>query len=326
MENTTNPTMETEQASLGSAERASADQPGKWQASDSFLEGWDDTEANTAADQPEVQTEENSMQDGAENPASDDTAGNEQQTTEQGSENTGADGNPQQGEGSETTQAQQPPADAPKTWTLNHLGESRTVGEADMVVLAQKGLDYDRIRTKYDESRPVMELFNQFARKAGMTVPDYVAYIRTQAKKATGMSEADAKRTVELEDREAAVAAKEDAEAQRRNAANQAAAAQQSADARRRADVLEFQKIFPDVARDPKSIPQEVWAEVRGGTTLTAAYTRYALAQAKAAQQAAEHKAEAAAQNQKNAARTTGSMKSAGNSAGKDPFLEGWES
>jgi len=310
MEDTTNTTMETEQTS------------------DSFMEGWDDTEASEAADQPEEQTEGNSVQDGAENPAADDTTGTQteqQTTTAQGGEGTSTDGTPQQGEGGETTQTQQPPADAPKTWTLNHLGETRTVGEADMVVLAQKGLDYDRIRTKYDESRPVMDLFGQFAKQAGMTVPDYVAYIRTQAKRATGMSEAEAKRTVELEDREATVAAKEDAEAQRRNAASQAAAAQQNVEARRRADILEFQKNFPDAAKDPKSIPQEVWAEVRGGATLTAAYTRYALAQAKAAQQAAEHKAEATAQNQKNAARTTGSMKTAGDSAaGKDPFLDGF--
>ena len=41
-------------------------------------------------------------------------------------------------------------------WTLRHMDEVRQVGEADMVVLAQKGMDYDRIREKYDESKPVM--------------------------------------------------------------------------------------------------------------------------------------------------------------------------
>ncbi len=50
-------------------------------------------------------------------------------------------------------QAQQPTADAPKMWTLRHLDEVRQVGEADMVALAQKGLDYDRIRAKYDALR-----------------------------------------------------------------------------------------------------------------------------------------------------------------------------
>lgn len=299
------------------------------QTSDGFVEGWDeDTPASDTEDQPEEQTEGGSEQVAEEDPATEKTGGTEQtaqQTTEQDGEGTDTDGQ-QTGEGSETTQTQQPQADAPKTWTLRHLDEVRTVGEADMVVLAQKGMDYDRIRSKYDESRPVMELFGSFAKQAGMSVPDYVAHIRTQAKKATGMSEAEAKRAVELEDREAVVAAKEAAEAQRQNAANQAAAAQTNAEARRRADILEFQKTFPDVAKDPKSIPQEVWAEVRKGTSLVAAYSKYAIAQAQTARQAAEHEAAAASQNQKNAARSTGSMKTAGDSAkGKDPFMDGFD-
>ena len=312
MEDTTNTTVEQEQTS------------------DGFMEGWDeDTLVSDEADQPEEQTEGGSEQVAEEDPATEETGGTaqtSQQTTEQGGEGTGAEDGQQAAEGGDTTQAQQPPVDAPKTWTLRHLDQVHTVGEADMVVLAQKGLDYDRIRGKYDESRPVMELFGSFAKQAGMSVPDYVAYIRTQAKKATGMSEAEAKRAVELEDREVAVAAKEAADAQRQTAQSQAAAAQASMEARRRADILEFQKTFPDVAKDPKSIPQEVWAEVRKGTSLVAAYSKYALAQAQTAQQTAEHKAAAATQNQKNAARSTGSMKTAGESTqGKDPFMDGFD-
>ena len=142
---------------------------------------------------------------------------------------------------------------------------------------------------------------------------------------AQGMSTEEAKRSIDLEDREAAVSAKEAEEAQRQQAAAQALQAQNTADARRRADIAEFQKTFPDAAKDPKSIPAEVWADVRNGSTLVAAYAKYTVAQAKAAQQAAEQRAESTAQNQKNAVRSTGSMKSAGeNLNSKDPFLEGW--
>ena len=289
------------------------------QTSDSFMEGWDDEPANSseAADQPEELTEGGSEQENAEGTAHENTDG-----TQQPQQPTGAEG------GEETpTQTEQPPADAPKTWTLRHLDEVKTVGEADMVVLAQKGLDYDRIRSKYDESKPVMDLFGSFAKQAGMSVSDYVAYIRTQAKQATGMSEAEAKRAVDLEDREAAVAAKEAADAQRQTAQNNAAAAQASMEARRQADILEFQKAFPDVAKDPKSIPAEVWAQVRSGTSLTVAYSKYALAKAQTAQKEAEHRAEAAAQNTRNAERSTGSMKTAGAAtAGKDPFMDGFGS
>lgn len=210
---------------------------------------------------------------------------------------------------------------------LKHLDETRTVSRDEVITLAQKGMDYDRIRGKYDESKPVMELFGSFAKQAGMSISDYLSAIRTQAKQASGMSEAEAKRAVALEDREAAVSAREAEEAQRQSSANQAAQAKAAADARRSADIAEFQKLFPDAAKDPKSIPQEVWANVQSGMTLVSAYSKYAVEQANAARQAAEQKASAASQNQANASRATGSMVSAGENTGsKDPFLAGWDS
>ena len=210
---------------------------------------------------------------------------------------------------------------------LKHLDETRTVSRDEVITLAQKGMDYDRIRWKYDESKPVMELFGSFAKQAGMSIADYLCEIRTQAKQASGMSEAEAKRAVDLEDREAAVSAREAEEAQRQSSANQAAQAKAAADARRSADIAEFQKLFPDAAKDPKAIPQEVWANVQSGMTLVSAYSKYAVEQANAARQAAEQKASAASQNQANASRATGSMVSAGENTGsKDPFLAGWDS
>ena len=295
------------------------------ETTDGFLDGWGeqdsestaDTQSETTPAQEQVQTDSGSQQ---ETPAE----GQGEAGSQTQPETTGVDA------GGETAQQQaeaQTKADAPKMWTLRHMDEVRQVGEADMVVLAQKGLDYDRIRGKYDESKPVMELFGSFARQAGMSIPDYVSFIRTQAKQASGMSEAEARRTVELEDREAAVSAKEAEEAQRQNGANQAAQARAAADARRNADIAEFQRLFPDAAKDPKAIPQEVWASVRSGMSLVSAYSKYAVDQANAARQAAEQKAAASAQNRRNADRATGSMQSAGENTGsKDPFLEGWDS
>ena len=295
------------------------------ETTDGFLDGWGeqdsestaDTQSETTPAQEKDQTDSDSQQ---ETPAEGqgETGGQTQPDT------TGVDAG---GENAQQQAETQPKADAPKMWTLRHMDEVRQVGEADMVVLAQKGLDYDRIRGKYDESKPVMELFGSFAKQAGMSIPDYVSFIRTQAKQASGMSEAEARRTVELEDREAAVSAKEAEEAQRQNGANQAAQARAAADARRNADIAEFQRLFPDAAKDPKAIPQEVWTAVRSGMSLVSAYSKYAVDQANAARQAAEQKAAAYAQNQQNASRSTGSMQSAGEPRGsKDPFMEGWDS
>lgn len=42
--------------------------------------------------------------------------------------------------------------DADQSFTLKHLGEIRHVGRDEVIALAQKGLDYDRIRSKYHEA------------------------------------------------------------------------------------------------------------------------------------------------------------------------------
>lgn len=286
---------------------------GMEQTSDAFLEGWGEAPEEAAADQPEAAEERQESTADAGDSA-------------EGAEADGAEppqpqsGEGQQVHGSTEGQTQETAADVPRVWRLRHLGEEKTVNEQELTALAQKGLDYDRIRTKYDESKSVMELFGQFAKHSGMSVQDYVSHLRTEAKKAAGMNDAEAKRAVELEDREAAVAAKE--------AERQAAEAQQTdADARRRADIAEFQKAFPDAAKEPDKIPQEVWMDVRGGMSLVTAYAKYSVKAARSAEKAAEMRAAAAQQNSKNAGRSTGSMKSAGGeSKSKDPFLEGFGS
>lgn len=292
------------------------------QTSDAFLEGWDDV-SEAAADQPE-------SQDTKETEPEKETADGQVKDGEEQAKETAenpADTQPENTQEEKDSEPAPEKESAPKTWDLRHLGEVKTVDEAGMIALAQKGLDYERIRGKYDESKPVMELFGQFAQKAGMTVPEYLAYIRTQAKKANGMSEAEAKRAVELEDREAAVSAKEAQQAQA--AAEQTAAdqAKNAAAEKRRADIADFQKNFPDAAKEPEKIPPEVWAAVRDGASLSIAYAKYAIKQAQTAQEAAEHKVASTEQNRKNSDRSSGSMKTAGNEhKSRDPFLEGWDS
>ena len=325
------------------------------QTSDGFMEGWDEPAAESQADQleaPAAETQaEGSSGDGAGMAESQEGPQSGQEKSPQDQQRQGAPGETQRsGFGGERRSSEvnelsakpeardaelattmdapeEPVQQTPRVWNLRYMDDVRQVGESDMVALAQKGLDYDRIRTRYDESKPVMELFGSFAQQAGMTIPEYAAHIRTQAKQAQGLSEPEARREVALEDREAVVAA---AEAQRQalaSAQQSEAAARQREDARRMADIQRFQEKFPDAARDPKSIPQEVWEKVRGGVSLAESYQDYLLAQAETARAEAEQRAAASAQNQTNAVRTTGSMRSAGeNLPSRDPFLEGWNS
>ncbi len=327
------------------------------QTSDGFMDGWEDEPVPAEADQPEVEAEVQ-RQPEVEPPVDEMSAGGEEehrleagvQEPAQAQQRQGAPGKTQRsGFGGErrssevselsakpeardaalatTTDAPEESVQHPRVWDLRYMDEVRQVSEEEIVPLAQKGLDYDRIRARYDESKPVMELFGGFAQQAGMTIPEYVAHIRMQAKQAQGLSEPEARREVALEDREAVVAAAEAQRQAQESAQQSAAAAQRQADARRMADIRRFQEKFPDAAKDPKSIPQEVWEKVRSGISLVESYQDYLLTRAESAREEAEQRAAASAQNQTNAARATGSMRSAGeNNQSRDPFLDGWNS
>lgn len=277
---------------------------------DAFLSGWDEGAAETVetADQPEQQAEQ--VPESAEQP---------EQATEQTEQ-----AEPETAETPQTEPQTEPQPE--RSWTLRHLDEERSVNEQELIALAQQGMDYSRIREKYDESKPVMELFRQYAQQANMSIPEYVKLIRTRAKEAEGESAESARRSVEMEDREAAVSAREAALAQKDSETQKAQQVQQAAAERRQREIEQFRTTYPEAASHPESIPKEVF-EQAAKVGLTAAYAMHELAQAR--QEAAQAKAqlEAAELSGKNRSRATGSMKSAGEgTAGKDPFLEGWNS
>lgn len=284
---------------------------------DAFLDGWDDEQ--TAQETPEA---EETTEDGGVTEEETESAVGGTQSAEKAVPPT----EPETAAGAETQQSTEKPTDAPeKTWVLRHLDETKNVSEAEMVTLAQKGMDYDRVRAKYDESKPAMELLSIFAKQKGVSVADYVSFLRTEAKKADGLSEAEARRSIELEDREAAVSAREEAQAATQQAEERANAASAAAAQRRRADIDEFTREYPDAARNPDAIPKEVWDAVSAGSSLTVAYAKYDAQRAREEAERTRSAAQAERQNAKNAARSTGSMRSAGeNTGGRDPFLEGW--
>ena len=61
--------------------------------------------------------------------------------------------------------------------------------DALMAIYKNKDKEYDQMRKQLEEAKPVMEMFNQFASQAGMTVPEYVDYIREQVAAAESKSE-----------------------------------------------------------------------------------------------------------------------------------------
>lgn len=240
---------------------------------------------------------------------------------------TGGSGGNVQGEDQQDAGQQPPPP--PRTWTVPHMGREITVTEADIPALTQRALAYDGLRASYDEARPVMELFRGFAKQAGMSVQEYVGRLRTQAKQMEGLDEAAARRAVEMEDREARVSMQEAQERARQEAFQRSQTAQRQRQERVNADIQEFISVFPDAARDFQSIPQEVWDAVNGGMSLVAAYARHiqssAAAQAQSAAEQQQRQEAVRQQNARNAAASTGSMRSAGSPTPQDPLLAEWD-
>lgn len=278
---------------------------------DAFLEGWE------PADQQETETAE------VETVETEEVA--EEVVEEQAEETTEAEA--ETTEAAETTEGHTEETAAEsateESWIVNYMGKQETLTKADITPeLLQKGRDYDRIRAKYDEAKPVMELFTAFAAKANMSVVDYAKHLRAEAKRAEGLSEAEAARAIDIEDREAALAAKEAAEKDEQQAKETEAA-------KVRADLELFGKLYPDVYEqakgNPSVIPKSVWEEVHKGESLVVAYKKYADAQIAAEKQQMTARVAAAEQSVKNTGRSTGSMKSAGNDTkNTDAFLEGW--
>lgn len=203
----------------------------------------------------------------------------------------------------------------------NKVTGDRNVTLEEMQALAQKGSDYDRVQQERDqlraykaEAEPAMALVKSAAARSNMTVTQYLDYVRKQELMLTGINEETAQAQLEIEKQRAEITAIQEeqrkvlAEEQRKKEEEE-----RQAEARRE-DINKFRKSFPDV--DAGKIPEEVWAQVRSGLPLTAAYALHK-ARALEAELAAER------QNKEARAKSTGSMTTAGEKA-KDLYDDGW--
>lgn len=226
----------------------------------------------------------------------------------------GSEGSPDQGE-----------------FVLKHLGEERTVNRDEVVVLAQKGMDYDRIREKWDgvkddvsRLRMYEDFLGRLAQARGGTgniVEDIEALIdETNTRTLLAQAEAEGR---ELTPSAAAAQAVK----LRTGFVPAGAAAPDPEEARAekgRQEIERFLGAYPDVKAE--DIPKEVWDDVnRNDGDLLGAYQRYENRQLKEKLKGLEKELEETKQQKKNKARSTGSAKSVGSAARRDAFDEGWD-
>ena len=235
------------------------------------------------------------------------------------------------GENADQQEAQEPQEPEPKAeetkekaetdqFELKHLDEKRTVNRDEAIALAQKGMDYDRIRAKYDEmkagetQRNAHESFlKELAESAGQSVEDMIDSARARMLVNKAVAEG---KTLSEDDAMAQVK-------QARTAAEQTETAEKPTEKPTEADketerqqsFLRFSKEFPEVKAE--EIPAEVWKDFAEG--------KGDLADLFARQENKRLKAELAAmkQNEENRKKSTGSRATAG-SAKRSAFDDAW--
>ena len=282
---------------------------------------WDDIDLSDVVDDENdgAEQEETPVETETDTPEAD------QQTEEPGQE--------QQEETPEAdTDAAEEPAE--QTFDLKFLGETKTVNRDEVITLAQKGLNYDKVVAERDTTkseleqlggisllRDCKEFLEELAAESRMTVSDLMDYTRaeTLAKK-EGLDSSVALQRIKLDkDRKTFEAEKARKEAERK--------AKNEAEEKQNRDILSFVQAYPEV--QPQDIPKEVWDSVhRDGISLTAAYSAFENKKLREEVKAWKSKAETAEQNYKNQQRSTGSQSTAGvgTTTKKDPIDLDWYS
>lgn len=182
---------------------------------------------------------------------------------------------------------------------LKHFDEVKKVNKDEAKVLAQKGMDYDRIRGKLDEATALnakLQKYEDFLNelKGGFNSIDDL------------MNDTRARLIADKEGitREQALERVKSANQQKEQAQQQAQFNRNAVyEEMRRESLTAFLSAFPGVKA--KDIPQEVWDDMKTTNNLVASYAKYE-AKKLAYENAVLKK------NAENKARSTGSMKSAG--------------
>ena len=228
---------------------------------------------------------------------------------------------------------QQAQADG-QLFELKHLGETKNVNRDEVVTLAQKGMDYDRVTEKNtqlenqvsEQKQQLAQLtehenaLQELAKQSGTTVGELVENMLIAVTKSKYGIDDDgmALERVKL-DRERRALDQERAALATKNQEQE----QQAANEKWRGECFDaFAKAYPDV--DPASIPNGVWEAFNRGETLVSAYARERNKALEAEIARMKSEQETRDRNAANAARSTGSQSSAGKTGSDEAFDALW--
>lgn len=216
---------------------------------------------------------------------------------------------PKTEEQAEESKEEPPPeAESEDLYELKHYDGIRKVNRQDVIALAQKGLDYDNIRSERDASRTKYAELEGFLQELAAPNGWSIEQLMDQTRAIVladreGIDQGVALQRVQLDrDRRALEVQQQQAQA--------AQQAKSQEDQRVQQSFQTFIRDYPDV--DPKTIPKEVWDNFGKGFDLSGSYARWENKQLKQQLQEVQQKQATQEQNEKNKERSTGSQQTAG--------------
>jgi hypothetical protein len=219
---------------------------------------------------------------------------------------------------------QNPPGEE-TSFTLRVNKEDKVVTREEMFTLAQKGMDYDRVKEqlterdatiaqlqqKLDGSQPTMDMLEMISTETGVDIPQLLDQMHIHMRMQKGESEAEAKANIRAIKAERKLSAQEKAKEQKPAKPDNKAKAEQ--------ELTDFRNRFPGVQLDEKML-EAIKPDVLKGMSLADAYQKQQLAQKDAEIAELKRQAAAAEQNRKNRAKSPGSQKDAGGKKTKSEF------
>lgn len=262
--------------------------------------------------------------------------------TESESEGTEADADQQEADGNEGGETDEPSEaegagtegspDQGDTFVLKHLKEEKTVGRDEVIALAQQGLDYPRIREKWDgvkDDLPRLRMYENFlGRLAESRVVDgnVIAAIESlidETNTRTLISEAEANGKELSPAAAAAQAVRMRTSFQYEPAVTETAQPEDEAGKTNAMIDAFFEEYGKDTIKST-DIPKDVWDEAGRTGDLVGAYRKFENRTLKEKIVQLEKQLEDTEQKTKNKVRSTGSSKSVGSGKASDPFSDGW--
>ena len=240
----------------------------------------------------------------------------------------------EENEGTEETEADQPTETEVRnedTFSLKYMGEEKSFTREEVVPLAQKGMDYDRVKGQLEEARNSLKEYEQIkgdlakrneqlywleelAKEQNQTLDDLIEVTQAQVmSRKTGQNIEVCKGIVKNQRLERELKARES----KLNATT-------DQNEKIKSDIDAFMKAYPELAADPKNLPQEVWDAVKAGEPLLNAYRAYEIKELRAQLEKQKAEADKKLQKEINKSRSTGSMSTKGKKTEDDFFDALW--